>query len=428
MRNTVKVFLKALTQAMLAAAIALQCVCCVPHGAGPDADVSAAPSPERTEAPEPPRTPGISYRPGEGSAQAPIPAITPEPALEARVSAFMDTMSVEAKLGQLVMFGCVGAEDIETDFAELFSEYYIGNVILYGSNIDKTGSDGGFGQCAALIRRIDETNTSGVPRLYSTDVEGGSVMRFRWSPPTLSAAALGGLNDENIAFEQFARIGGALRQVGINVDLAPVLDYSPTPSETFLGQRIISNDIETIINIGGAAIDGLRSAQCLSTAKHFPGHGGTDEDSHSVTPVIRKTLAELRAYDFAPFRAAVERGVDCVLVAHILYPALDPEDIASMSDEIITGILRNGMGFDGIVISDDFRMKGLSERYGIEDAAVRFINAGGDIILCGAVAEEQRRIMRSLMDGYESGALTIERIDESVFRVLMKKTSLGWLP
>lgn len=340
----------------------------------------------------------------------------------------MEAMSLEAKIGQLVMFGCTGVDSVDPAFSELFEEYRVGNVILYGPNIVKSDADGGFDRCATLIDSLDASNTSGIPRLYSIDVEGGSVMRFRWSPPTLSAAELGRLGDESAAFDQFVRIGSALRRVGINLNLAPVLDYSPSPMETFLTQRIISNDIDTICSIGGAMIDGLHRAGCMATAKHFPGHGGTNADSHAVTPIVDKPLSELREYDLAPFRAAVERGIDCVLVAHILYPALDGEDIASMSSEIITGLLREELGFEGIVISDDFRMEGLSGRYSLGDAAVRFINAGGDIILCGALSGMQREIMDALAQGCRSGELSLERVDESVFRILMKKTALGWLP
>ena len=195
-------------------------------------------------------------------------------------------------------------------------------------------------------------------------------------PQPVSARSLGRRRDADYASEQFETIAAKLRSVGINLDLAPVLDVSENPMDTFLETRIISEDATITAAIGGAIIDGLHAGGCLSCAKPFPGHGGTIEDSHVTTPEIDRTLEELENYDLLPYRTAIESGVDAVMVAHILYPALDGTDIASMSEPVITGLLREQMGFDGIVISDDFRMEGLTNRYGIGDAAVQFILAG----------------------------------------------------
>jgi len=196
-----------------------------------------------------------------------------------------------------------------------------------------------------------------------------------------------------------------------------------------LGQRIISRKEDVAASIGAACIEGLQGAGCLSIVKHFPGHGATTEDSHAGTPVVNKTLDALSAYELAPFRAAVEAGVDGIMVAHISYPRLDSRDIASMSDVIISQLLREEMGFAGIVMSDDFRMAGLSSRYTAEKAAVRFILAGGDLILCGPRHELQRRIMTALHAAVENGAIPPERLDQSVTRILRAKMKyLGFNP
>ncbi len=140
---------------------------------------------------------------------------------------------------------------------------------------------------------------------------------------------------------------------------------------------------------------------------------------------MNKTLEELESYDLLPFESAIASGVDAIMVAHLLYPALDTTDIATMSKPILTDYLRGQMGFENLIISDDFRMEGLTTRYEVGDAAVRFILAGGDMIICGAVSEKQQAIMDALNTAAAEGLLTQERIDESVKRVLMKKLSLG---
>ena len=356
------------------------------------------------------------------------PTATPEAVpvtAEEWVERYMTTMSTQEKLGQLVMFGFSGTSQVQDPFDTIWNSYSVGNAILYGSNIKSSNSDGGFGQATKLTEQIRATVNSEIPPLIGIDVEGGSVVRFRWSPQPVSARSLGRRRDTDYAMQQFQTIGSKLVSVGINLDLAPVLDVSENPMDTFLETRIISEDANITAAIGSAVIDGLHAGGCLSSAKHFPGHGGTTEDSHAVTPVIDKSLEDLKSYDLVPFVSAISSGVDAIMVGHVLYPALDNTDIASMSKPIMTDLLRDQMGFDGLIISDDFRMDGLTTRYEIGDAAVRFLLAGGDVILCGAVSEKQQAIVEALNAAAADGRLTQERIDESVKRVLMKKQSLG---
>jgi beta-N-acetylhexosaminidase len=380
----------------------------------------AEPSPEPTVTPEQTPTPAPSDTP-EPTATAEMAPATAEEWVER----YMALMSTQEKLGQMVMFGFSGTSDVTSTFREIWSAYGVGNAVLYGTNIKSANSDGGFGLCADLTEMIAQRVGTPVPPLIAIDVEGGSVVRFRWNPQPVSARSLGRRRDADYAFEQFQTIGAKLASVGINMDLAPVLDVSENPMDTFLETRIISEDASITAAIGSSIVDGLHAGGCLSAAKHFPGHGGTIEDSHAVTPTVDKTLEELQSYDFVPFTSAISTGVDAMMIAHVLYPALDETDIASMSEPIITGLLRGQMGFDGIVVSDDFRMEGLTTRYEIGDAAVRFILAGGDIIMCGAQSDKQQAIVEALAAAAEDGRLTPERIDESVKRVLLKKLSLG---
>lgn len=387
----------------------------------------AAATPAPTPA-APSAIPAAAPPPSPSPTASPAPPETPEPETD-WLAAYMDTMTIEQKLGQLVMFGGSGTNRPDSDFASILQDYPVGNIVLYGSNIAKNDDDGGFLRAQRLLSAIAETSACDLPSLVSIDVEGGDVVRFRWDTWPLSARKLGSRNDPDEAYQQFLSIGRKLLETGINMNLAPVLDVSDDPMRTFLTTRIISSDEEIVSSIGVAIIEGLHDAGCLATAKHFPGHGGTTADSHATTPVIRRSAESLAAYDLVPFTAAIDAGVDVVLVAHILYPSLDEERIATLSPAIITGLLREQLGFDGIVLSDDFRMGGLTGQCGAGEAAVRFLLAGGDLILCGPQHEAQREIMEALLSAASDGTLTEERIDESVARILQKKMLVtGWSP
>ncbi|MDO4543949.1 MAG: glycoside hydrolase family 3 N-terminal domain-containing protein [Clostridia bacterium] len=361
--------------------------------------------------------------------ETPAPATeapTEEPTPSDPLLAYIENMSVEERIGQLCMFGFSGTNGVSSTFADIMDEYKIGNVILYGSNITRTDSDGGFSRCSSLTADIKEHNASGIPLLISTDVEGGNVTRFKWPSWPTHARTLGSSNDTERAYEQFLMIGDGLSGVGINTDLAPCLDVAYDPMSTFLQKRIISSDEAVVSSVGLACIEGLQAANTLSIVKHFPGHGATNEDSHETTPTVYKGYEELSSYELVPFSDAAS-SADGVMVGHILYPDID-SDIASMSYFWITEVLRGELGFSGIVMSDDFRMKGLRSRYSLDEAAVKFILAGGDLILCGANHDYQRLILQGLYAAVEDGTISEERLNESVYRILtakMKVTDWG---
>ena len=345
------------------------------------------------------------------------------------LDAFIASMSMQDKLGQLVMFGFSGVNRPNEQFCSFLEQYHVGNLALYGVNIDPESSGGGFDRAAALLQQLGSLNQTDIPFLVSIDVEGGLVQRFKWRPPILSGRKQGQRNDTAFTYDQFLTAGKKLRETGINMDLAPVLDVAKNPSGTFLKSRIISSDAETVSSLGAAAIQGLNDGGCLSTAKHFPGHGATSEDSHARTPVVNKTLEEMEAYDLIPFRAGIDAGVDVVLVAHIFYPEIDGTDIASMSDYFLTELLRETYGFTGVIMSDDFRMGGLTSRYSVGEAAVKFLLAGGDLILCGKRMDLQKEILEALTAAAEDGSLPEARIDECVRRILEKKMKVtDWSP
>ena len=359
----------------------------------------------------------------------PTPAPTPKPTRspEERLYAYIAGMTAEEKIGQLCMFGFSGTQEISADFRKIMQEYRIGNVILYGQNVSRTNGDGGFAQCKKLTDSVKNASRSGIPFLISIDVEGGRVTRFRWKQTLLSAQSLGKKDDTARAREQFQYVAEGLLSAGINVDLAPCLDVAEKPSQTFLNNRIISSDEEIAARIGLACVEGLHDGGCLSIVKHFPGHGATTADSHEGTPVVNKTYEELMQYELVPFQEALSEA-DAVMIAHISYPEIDEAHIASQSYMFITEILRGEFCFDGIVVSDDFRMEGLRKQTSLKNGAVQFILAGGDMILCGANHSYQREILKGLTEAVENGTISEDRLNESVYRILSAKMRLGWDP
>ena len=360
----------------------------------------------------------------------PTPKPTPAPTLspEDRLYAYIDGMSTEEKIGQLCMFGFSGTKEISAEFKGILQDYCIGNVILYGQNMVRTNGDGGFAQCRKLTDSVRAASASEIPLLISTDVEGGNVTRFHWGKTLSSAKTLGSKNDTDRAEDQFRYIAEGLLSAGINTDLAPCLDVAKNPDGTFLNNRIISSDEEIVARIGAACIDGLHEGGCLSIVKHFPGHGATDDDSHAGTPVVIKSLDALSDYELVPFARALS-GADGVMVAHISYPKIDDAHIASQSEVFMTDILRNELGFEGFIMSDDFRMAGLRNQTSLKNGAVQFILAGGDLILCGANHSYQRQILTGLYEAVENGVISEERLNESVYRILTAKMhATGWDP
>ena len=411
---------------LLIAFVLLGCV-------GEDAPVVLMPSPvaeatpvetQASAAPVP--TPAPTAVPTAAPTEA--PTATPTPSFEDRLRTYIDTMTVEEKIGQLCMFGFSGTREISSEFKAILREYRIGNVILYGQNMARTNSDGGFSQCRKLSDSVRKASDSEIPLLISTDVEGGSVTRFKWKKSLSSARTLGKKNDTDLAEEQFRYIAEGLLSAGINTDLAPCLDVCREPEDSFLGKRIISADAERAARIGVACLEGLHDGGCLSIVKHFPGHGATNTDSHESTPTVNKSLDALSLYELVPFAEGL-KSADGVMVAHIRYPKIDEEHIASQSEVFITEILRESFGFDGIVMSDDFRMAGLRKQTSPKDGAVQFILAGGDLILCGANHTYQKQILAGLYAAVEDGTISEARLNESVYRILSAKIRVtGWDP
>jgi beta-N-acetylhexosaminidase len=328
-------------------------------------------------------------------------------------------MSDEELLGQMVMLGFSGQSAVPSSVAELYQKYKVGGVMLFGWNVDA------FDQTGKLVKKVEALNQyPDLPLFVGIDEEGGIVHRLPWSPKTISAYYMGKHNDTEEVYGQYSRVGAQLRELGINLNFAPVLDIAPDPAATFLGNRIFGTTPEKVIPLTDAAIQATQASGVAAVGKHFPGHGGTASDSHKVLPKVNDSLSKLQGYALKPFQAAVDAGIDAMLVGHLLVPALDRDWPASLSKKIITGLLREEMGFQGVVFSDDMRMGAIVNNYDIGEACVRFVEAGGDVAFIGKYVDRQKKALAALDAAVKSGRITRERLMESAYRIVKLKLEL----
>jgi beta-N-acetylhexosaminidase len=349
-----------------------------------------------------------SPAPGGGS-----PTIDP---LEAGVSRSLEAMSESEKVGQLIMAGYSGADGVEAA-AELVGDLQVGAVILFADNVQSP-------QHAAAVTGAFRSAAGEIEPLIAIDHEGGEVIRM--GPPVTQlpdAWTIGETGDPELAREAGGVAGEELLAMGIGVDLAPVLDVSDEPRNPIIGRRAFGDDPQLVAEMGLAFADGLESTGVVATGKHFPGHGHTTVDSHFDLPVVDRTRRQLERIDFVPFQAAVDAGIEMIMTAHVVYPALDRREPATLSRPILTGILREEMGFEGVIVTDSLSMEAITEQRSRGEAAVVSILAGADMVL---IPDDVAGVRTALLRALRSGRLPAERLDESVRRILRLK--LGHAP
>ena len=215
-----------------------------------------------------------------------------------------------------------------------------------------------------------------VPLFVAVDQEGGDIASAPWVAPQPAAAEVGSRGDPEEAHDIAATMGRQLLRAGINTNFAPVVD---TGFGAAIGNRSYGEDPELVARMGAAAVEGFERADVISAAKHFPNHGPATSDSHTSLPVIRHDAKTLESHDLPPFEAAVDAGVPMVMVGHLLYPAIDPHNPASLSRDAI-GVLRRDLGFDGVIVTDDLAMAGASGSGTPAEAAVQAVQAGADLL------------------------------------------------
>jgi beta-N-acetylhexosaminidase len=311
----------------------------------------------------------------------------------------------------LLSLFCFGFDGLTVpDHIRAYLEQGLGGVILFKRNLRDLE------QICALTNDLHRSAAG--PLLVGVDQEGGRVVRL--PPPFLTppaAAVLGRINDDNLTMEMAQVMGRELRAAGFDWNLTPVLDVNTNPANPIIGDRAFSADPDCVARMGLAAMRGFESVGILTTAKHFPGHGETAADSHLTLPESPQTAARWREVEFKPFREAIGAGISSLLVAHLACPALDPSAPSSLSRVIITDILRGELGFDGVVVSDDLEMEAIVGHVGIGEAAVRFVEAGGDLILICRNPDWQREAVSALETAVLHNRVSAERVQVSLARL-----------
>lgn len=355
---------------------------------------------------------------------SPSPTAQPSPAPEVPADPIAEqvaAMTTEEKVGQLLIGGFEGTtagEDVRT----AIEDYQVGGIIFYQRNV------GTAEELVSLTNALKALNAGQVPLFLCTDQEGGLVSRMPEEIASLpSAYTFGQISDEQARDEACFQLGQTLGSLcaafGFNMDFAPVLDVWSNPDNTIIGKRAFSTDAVSAALCGVQAAAGLRSAGVVPVGKHFPGHGDTAVDSHVGLPVVTKTLDELKQTELLPFRSAIEAQtpISSIMVGHILMTELDPDRPASLSPAVVTGLLREELGFEGVICTDDLTMAAISDTYGMGEAAVLALEAGCDLLLVCHGSEPLAQARQGLLDAVASGRITQERLEESVYRLLTLK-------
>lgn len=276
-----------------------------------------------------------------------------------------------------------------------------------------------------FIQDLQQTSisSSGIPLFISIDQEGGRVKRIKQGITDFPGnMAFGVVEDKELMNDAARILGIQLRLLGVNMNLAPVLDVNNNPRNPVINTRSFGSDPDIVSMMGIAYIKGLQDSKCISVGKHFPGHGDTDKDSHITLPEISYNIERLQKVEFIPFVEAINEEVECIMTAHISFPSILNNNLpATLSDKFLNEILRKKMKFNGLIITDDLEMKAISEMMNIGEAAVKSIKAGADIVLISSHGNDLKKVARAIKEAVKSGYLSQERIDISVKRIIEMK-------
>ncbi len=353
-----------------------------------------------------------------------------EAGLSEKMSARLADMSLEEKVAQLFIVtpdALVGSDGaltaIDGDFAVAYDRTPVGGFIFMGGNLVNEE------QTAAMLSAVQACSEERLqlPAFACVDEEGGTVARIsgtgKFHVPTIGdMARIGKKNNPERAYEVGVKIGTYLHDLGFNVDFAPVADVITNPDNQVVKLRSFGDDPGVVANMAASVARGLASQRILGTYKHFPGHGATEADTHKGYAYSEKTKEQLFKSELVPFADGIARGIPFMMVAHISLPAVTGDDMpASLSPEIISGLLREEMGYDGIVITDALDMGAIIQEYSSAETAVRALRAGVDLLL---MPEDFTAAYEGVLDAVRDGTLEEARIDESVIRILRVKLGL----
>jgi beta-N-acetylhexosaminidase len=318
------------------------------------------------------------------------------------------------KIGQRFLVGFRG-EALNREERLAFEQCSFGGFILFAHNCCEPR------QILSLCRSLWEC-ASEEPPFIAIDQEGGRVHRL---PPPFThfpaAASIGKRNDRKLAHQLGRAAAKELAWAGINLNFAPVLDVNSNPHNPVIGDRSFGSDPDRVIEIGSAWWQGLREGGIIPCGKHFPGHGDTAKDSHNEVPVIEKSLDTLTSVHLPPFARACRKQIESLMTAHVRYAALHPDMPATLSERVITGLLRHQLGYDGVVFSDDMEMKAISGNHGVEEAALLAVQAGVDVLLYGRDLDSAIKAFEYLSAESERHPSVRERVENSHRRTVNLK-------
>ena len=304
-----------------------------------------------------------------------------------------------------------GGVQVPPELKALAKEFGLGGVILFARNISEPG------QVAELSYEASQL-TPEAPLWISVDQEGGRVARLKapftaWPP----MATLGRSGDVGLA-ERFARaLAAELKAVGVTLDYAPVLDVHTNPKNPVIGDRALGENAADVARLGAAIVRTLQHEGIAACGKHFPGHGDTTTDSHLELPLIEHPVERLREVEFLPFKAAIAAGVATIMTAHVFMPAIDEQRPATLSERVVTGLLREELGYGGVILSDDLEMKAIASQYAVPEAAVLAVEAGCDgVLICSGDYDAQAAALEALVRAVETGRLRMTRVEDALKR------------
>lgn len=324
------------------------------------------------------------------------------------------TLTLREKIGQLFMIGFSGTT-VSKDLAGFVAEYKPGGVILFSRNLRSRD------QIVRLTNQLQKL-AGPQPLFIAVDQEGGRVSRlpapFTVFPP---CAVLGRCDSSELTYAAASATATELRAVGINMNMAPVLDVDTNPDNPIIGDRAFSASATQVSAQGLATLAGLQDNKVIACGKHFPGHGETSVDSHKALPTVTLSADRLRETEIRPFRHAIENGLATIMTAHVLYTSLDDRRPATLSPYLVGDLLRGELEFHGLIITDDLEMHAIVDHYGIEDAAVQAFKAGADVLLLCKDRGMIKAAMEALCKAVKDGQVSEARLEDSLRRIALIK-------
>jgi beta-N-acetylhexosaminidase len=338
-----------------------------------------------------------------------------------QVESTLASLSTEQKVAQLLIIGFAGTQ-LDASMLHWVQERRVGGVALFSRNLVNLQ------QTASLTRDLQAHSHPQTPLFIAVDQEGGNVVRIRDDGLLLPGnMALGATRDPRLAYVAGQSVASDLRLLGVNMNLAPVLDINSNPQNPVIGIRSYGETAELVGGLGAWFIRGQQEMGVVAVAKHFPGHGNTQSDSHFSLPSIDVSLAHLEATELRPFAEAIEAGLDAVMTAHIALPKLaeKPDLPATLSHVVLTKLLRQRLGFCGIIMTDGLEMRSIVQRFGSARAAVLAVLAGADMAMVLWEPGAEEKVYQALLQAVQRREISMGRLDSSVRRILTVKWRRG---